>query len=112
MKVDFQDKKLAKSCVDDRSRMKAFGEARAKKVKLRLTSLVGASNLEELRNAPGRFHELREDRSGQFAADLDGPYRLIFEPVLSAEEKVAHANGFVWSKITHVSIIAIEDYHA
>lgn len=81
-------------------------------MKVKPTSLVAASNLEVLRNAPGRFHELRADRPGQFAADLDGPYRLIFEPVLSAEEKVAHADGFVWSKITHVSIVAIEDYHA
>ena len=112
MKVDFQDKKLAKDCADDGSRMKAFGEARAKKVKLRLTTLVAASNLEVLRNAPGGFHELRADRAGQFAADLEGPYRLIFEPVLSAEEKVAHADGFVWSKVTHVSIVTIEDYHA
>jgi len=112
VKVDFQDKKLAKDCADDRSRMRAFGEARAKKVRLRLTALVAASNLEALRNAPGRIHELREDRAGQFAADLDGPFRLIFEPVLSAEEKGAHADGFVWSKITHVSIVAIEDYHA
>ena len=112
MKVDFQDKKLAKDCADDRSRMRAFGEARAKKVKLRLSALVAASNLDALRNAPGRFHELSENRAGHLAADLDGPYRLIFEPVLSATEKVAHADGYVWSKITHISIIAIEDYHA
>lgn len=112
MKVDFQHKKLAKNCADDRSRKKAFGKVRAKKVEQRLTSLVAASNLEDLRRAPGRFHELREDRAGQFAADLDGSYRLVFEPVLSAEENVVHANGFIWSKITHVSIIAIEDYHA
>lgn len=75
------------------------------------TSLLAASNLEELRNAPGRFHELREDRAGQFAADLDGPYRLIFEPVLTPEEKPIHAAGFVWSKITHVSIVETADYH-
>lgn len=111
MKLDFHDKKLAKQCADDGSRQRAFGSVRARKLKHRLTSLLAAINLEELRHAPGRFHELRADRTGQFAADLDHPHRLIFEPVLSDEEKAAHAGGLVWSKITHVSIIAILDYH-
>jgi proteic killer suppression protein len=111
VKVDFADKKLAKDCADDRSRMRAFGRDRAKKLKLRLSSLVAAHSLHDLRNAPGRIHELRGDLAGRFAADLDGPYRLVFEPVISKEEKADHANGFDWCKITHVSIIAIEDYH-
>lgn len=73
--------------------------------------LEGATSLEELRNAPGHFHELHADRRGQFAASLDGPYRLIFEPVIAAEEKEIHAKGFVWSRITHVRVLSIEDYH-
>lgn len=111
MDVGFRDSKLARECSDDSSRRRAFGDARAKKVKGRLSLLLGASNLEELRNAPGRFHELHRDRTGQFAADLDGPYRLIFEPALAAEDHATHAEGFVWAKITRVTIIEIEDYH-
>jgi proteic killer suppression protein len=114
--VEFHDRKLARDCLagdyaDERARMRAFGKERAKKVGRRLTSLLAAASLEELRNVPGRFHELGADRAGQFAADLDGPYRLIFVPIFSPEEQAVHAAGFVWSNITRVSILEITDYH-
>ena len=111
MKVDFEKKKLAKNCQDDRSRLRAFGKDRAKKVRARLTLLENADSLEDLRRVPGHFHELKSDRAGQFAADLDGPYRLIFRPVLSREQEQDHADGYVWSKITHIRILEITDYH-
>ena len=111
MELDFEDKKLAKDCLDERSRIRVFGRERAKKLANRLTVLRAASNLEQLRHAPGRFHELRGDRAGQFAADLDGPYRLIFQPVLTPQEEPIHASGFVWSRITRITILEITDYH-
>lgn len=111
MELDFESEKLAKQCADRRSRTRAFGADRAQRLEKRLTALIGATDLEELRNTPGRWHELRGDRAGQFAADLDHPYRLIFEPVLTAEERLTHAAGTIWSKITHVRIIEITDYH-
>lgn len=45
-----------------------------------MDDLVAALTLEEFRNLPGRCHELHSDRAGQLSLDLDGPYRLIFEP--------------------------------
>ena len=111
IKVDFKSRRLAKDCQDDRSRNRAFGKARAKKIARRLSSLLAATSLEDLRNAPGHFHELSGGRAGQFAADLDGPYRLIFEPVLTDADREIHREGLVWSRITHVRILSIEDYH-
>ena len=111
MQVEFATNKLAKQCANDKNRLRAFGAGRAKKLKIRLTLLVNAETLEELRNAPGRFHELRGDRAGLLAADLDGPYRLIIEPVIPPEEAERHANGLVWSAVKHVRIVGIEDYH-
>lgn len=111
MKVEFRVKKFAQQCLDDKARKKAFGAERAKKVRIRLSALKAATTLEDLRLVPGRFHELTGDRAGQFATSLDGPYRLIFEPIVSEEEAELHENGWVWSKITHVSILRIEDYH-
>jgi len=111
VEVEFRSKKLAKSCADDRARVRAYGSERAKKLKLRLSSLVAASCLEDLRNAPGRLHELSGDRAGEFAADLDGPFRLVFEPVVSDAERDHHSEGWVWSKISRIRILGIEDYH-
>jgi len=111
VKVDFEDKKLAGACESQRSRVRALGADRATRLQKRLTVLGAAANLEELRHAPGRFHELKYDRAGQFSADLDHPYRLVFVPVIPEGERELHANGYVWSKITHISIVEIADTH-
>lgn len=108
MKLDFQSSKLAKQCETDKSRNKAFGAERAKRLKRRLSALVAASNLEELRDAPGRLHPLKGDRAGQLSLDLDGPYRLIIEPMTSTEKS---SGSLPWSQITHVRITSIEDTH-
>lgn len=91
--------------------MKAFGANRAKRLGVRLSAMLAALNLEALRNVPGRIHELKGDRRGQFAADLDGPFRLIFEPVLSEKERKDYVGGFNWSLITHVRVLDVENYH-
>jgi proteic killer suppression protein len=111
LKVDFRNSKLAKDCSDDRSRKRAFGAACAKKLRDRLSVLLAAGNLHELRHAPGRFHELLADRKGQFAADLEQPHRLIFEPVIPPNELHHHKNAYDWTRITHVRILEIVDYH-
>jgi proteic killer suppression protein len=98
---------MEKQCQTDKSRNVAFGTQRAKQLKKRLSALVAATNLEELRNAPGRLHQLKGDRAGQLSLDLDGPYRLIFEPV----PRAAPPGGTPWTQITQVRIIAIEDTH-
>lgn len=111
MKLEFATTRLAKECVDDRSRLRTFGADRAKKLGQRLTLIEAAASMEQLRNAPGHFHELVGDRKGQFAASLDEPYRLIFMPVLDDAASKVHEKGYVWSQITHVRILSILDYH-
>lgn len=111
MRVDFASTKLAKACGSDKERVRAFGPDRARRLRVRLSALAAAETLEDLRNVPGRFHALAEDRAGQFTADLDHPYRLVFVPVLSAGEQDLHRDGWVWSKITHVRIEEITDTH-
>jgi plasmid maintenance system killer protein len=108
VKLDFQSQRMAKRCETDRSRSTAFGAQRAKLLKKRLSALIAASNLEELRNAPGRLHPLKGDRAGQLSLDLDGPYRLIFEPVASTR---ASQGSVPWGQVTRVRILSIEDTH-
>lgn len=108
MKLEFLSQKMEKQCETGRSRSKVFGAQRAKLLEKRLSALIAATNLEELRNAPGRLHALKGDRAGHLSLDLDGPFRLLFEPVTSA---VPSKGSPSWSQITHVRILSIEDTH-
>ncbi|KPA16425.1 killer suppression protein HigA, partial [Candidatus Magnetomorum sp. HK-1] len=59
---------------------------------------------------PGRYHELKHNRKGQWSCDLDHPYRLIFEP----QEKpipMDKDGKYIWIKITGIEIIEIINYH-
>lgn len=75
-----------------------------------MTALYMAENLEELRNLPGKWHELKNERKGQWACDLDQPYRLVFEP----QEKPIPTDSsgkYIWIEIKAVEIIEITNYH-
>ena len=80
MDISFSDKKLQKVVNDDRKLVRKYGPKRANLIKRRLDALRAAETLEDVRHVPGRFHELTGDRKGQWACDLDHPYRLIFVP--------------------------------
>lgn len=60
--------------------------------------------LDDLPSTPGRLHELKGDRKGQFPFDLAGPYRLLLvanqDPVLARPE-----GGIDWTRITAVMIL-------
>ena len=72
----------------------------------RLNDLRGAANLDDLKGVPGRYHELTGNRAGQWACDLDHPYRLIFKPVMNSDGNVI---GLIVEQT--VSILEIVDYH-
>ena len=110
MNVTFADKKLEKLANNDRKRQKELGQVRAKFFRRRLTQLEDAASLEDVRYLPGKYHELRNDRKGQWACDLDQPYRLIFEP----HENPIPTNEdgqYVWLEIVGVEVIEIINYH-
>ena len=83
---------------DDRFAIRKLGTIRAGLYKARLDDLAAAFSLEDVRYLPGHFHELKEDRKGQWACDLDQPYRLIFQP---HEEPIPEdENGrYIWIEI-------------
>ena len=110
MHITFTDKKLRKIANDDRVMMKKLGRLRADKFKKRLDQLKFATNLEDVRYLPGKYHELKNDRKGQWACDLDQPYRLIFEP---HEDPIpTNEDGqYIWIEIFGVEILEIINYH-
>lgn len=76
----------------------------------RLDNLRKATSLEDIRNLPGNYHELKANRKGQWACDLDQPYRLVFTP---AEKPIPinESGQYIWIEITSVEIIEIINYH-
>ena len=110
MDITFADKQLKQLANDDRKMVKALGKIRAKYLRRRLTQLEDAATLEDVRNLPGNYHELKENRKGQWACDLDQPYRLIFTP----HESPIPANDdgqYIWLEITGIEVIEIINYH-
>lgn len=68
------------------------------------------SENEDVRNLPGHYHELRDDRKGQWSCDLDQPYRLIFKPHEDPIPEDEYGR-YIWIEITVVEIIEIANYH-
>ena len=110
MDILFKERKFKKQCNQQAALLRAQGDRRAQLIRARLDALYGAICLEDLRNVPGRLHELKGDRKGQLSLDLDHPYRLIFipdhDPVPSTED-----GGMDWGRVTAVKILGIEDTH-
>ncbi len=110
MKITFKDKKLRKAAVSLKLLIQVYGKRRGELLKVRLDDLLTAETLEDVRYLPGHYHELTQDRKGQWACDLDQPYRLIFTP---HEDPIpANEDGqYLWIEIKGVEIIEITDYH-
>jgi len=110
MDITFADKKLQKLAENYKKCQQVMGNKRAKLYFKRLNDLHEADSLEEVRNLPGRYHELLGNRKGQWACDLDHPNRLVFE---SHQKPVPTDNDgkYIWIEIKGVDIIEITDYH-
>lgn len=110
MDIKFDDKNLRNLANNPRKCKAEMGEKRAKLFLRRLVDLRDAETLEDVRYLPGRYHELKETRKGQWACDLDHPYRLIFTP----QERPIPSNEdgqYIWVEILGIEIIEIIDYH-
>jgi plasmid maintenance system killer protein len=84
---------------------------RAKLLKRRLYQLRDAENLAVLRLlSQVRCHELKGNREGMLAVDLDHPYRLIFEPANNPIPRKTDG-GLDWTSVTVVRVLGVEDYH-
>lgn len=110
MDISFRDRKLEKYANKDREGLKKLGPKRHKAFKKRLDQLKASKTLEDVRHLPGNYHELKGNRKGQWACDLDQPYRLIFEPQEDPIPKDKDGK-YVWVEIKGVEIIEVEDYH-
>lgn len=110
MDVSYKNRQLQKLAEDLTFSVRKLGPVRSEKYIQRISDLLDAETLEDVRNLPGNFHELKADRKGQWAVSLDGPYRMIFVP---HEDPIPtdDSGRYVWIEIKGVEIEEIENYH-
>ena len=108
--ITFRNRKDQLVYNDDRIRNKVYGKTRADIIKRRLAQLHFASSLEDVRHMPGNYHELKGIRKGQWACDLDQPYRLVFSPLKNPIPSNEHGQ-FIWIEIKEIEVIEIVNYH-
>lgn len=110
MEVFFSDKKMCKICADSRLLKKHYGQ-NANKIEMRLFELYSVDNLSQVPTTPPpRCHMLTGNREGQFAVDIQHPFRIVFVPAVEPIPRKADG-GIDLERVTAVEIIWIGDYH-
>ena len=111
MDIHFKHRKMQGACNSERESVKRWGASRARKTRQRLAELAAAETLAVIGALPSaRLHELQGDRAGEFAVDVEHPFRLVFEPWHNPVPKTADG-GIDKSQITAIRILSVEDYH-
>ena len=95
-------------CANEKSLVRKYGPVVAKMVGRRLWELEMVPTLQEMRQFPGRCHELKGDLSGCLAVRLDRKVRLVFRPEHYVKKVEA---GLDWSAVTGIVVMEIGDYH-
>lgn len=109
MEVLFKTPKLQKLCSEQKKRDQTYGPLQSKLLGRRLDQMRAAANLGEFKQVHARCHPLKGDRKGEWSADLDGPYRLIFEPVCpdSTSNDLAVVDEAEFPDITTITVVKI-----
>lgn len=110
MDIFFQKDKLRREFNTKKLLVRRHGKRRADLIDRRMVQLRAVAVLADLRNLPGRCHELKGDRAGQLSMDLDHPYRLIFKPT-DNPPPIKPDGGIDWTKVSAVTILNVEDTH-
>jgi len=108
LEIRHKSKKIRDLCEKQAVAEKKLGAACARKLKIRLLALEAAARVTEL--IAGNPHPLKGDRTGQFALDLAGGWRLVFVPAHNPWP-TRPDGGIDWSHVTIVSIEYIGNYH-
>lgn len=108
MDIEFSSPDLQAICEQQRLMTKQLGDNCSRKLRTRLADLCAAANVAELTS--GRPHPFRHDRTGQFALDLHGGKRLVFEPA-NNPIPTRDDDSIAWDLVTKVRIVFIGDYH-
>lgn len=111
MEIRFKDKKIQELCQKQAVAVRKLGDPCARKLRARLQDLESARTVGELlRLHIGNPHPLKGDRSGEFAINLAGGWRLVF--TAANDPRPALPGGATdWTKVTIIRIEEVVDYH-
>ncbi len=109
MEIEFSDVKTAELFNTEKKLRGRYGAESAKAIIKRLSDIEAAASLEDLRNLPGKWHELTGDYRGCIACRLSGNQRLIVKPADPAPLK--SDGGLNWKEVVTVCLVNVEDYH-
>lgn len=107
--IVFRDKKLAKVCAEEHECQRRWG-VNCRIVQRRLAALLAAQTLADMTGVPGHCHPLHGKRAGQYALNLWGPYRVVFEPIVASSE-AGRSDPVDLTQVTAIRILEIVDYH-
>ena len=111
MDVQFRNTKFEKAFSSRKALVQKYGEGMAKKIMIRMGVLQAASSLANISILPPeRCHELSGKRKGEFAVDLEHPWRLIFRPTHDPVP-LKEDGGIDIHRVTTITILSVEDYH-
>ncbi len=110
MRIDFATSRLGRTLNSDKDLVRKYGAKGARRIQTRLAQLDAVDTLEDMRDLPGRCHELTGDRRGQIAIDIDHPRRLVLLPSDNPPARKPDG-GIDWSSVRAITIVEIDDYH-
>jgi proteic killer suppression protein len=110
MEVIYRKNKLKNQLSNASEIKKAFG-TNAKRVSSRLDDILSSPNLAVLMQIPAaNCHSLTGDRKGEWALDISGNFRMIFEidhnPIPLTEDGLLNTR-----LVTKICVLEITDYH-
>lgn len=110
MKIFYATNKLKMQFSNATEIKKAFG-IMAKKVSARKEDIISAATLQVLMQIPpANCHPLTGDMKGEWAVNISGNHRIIFEishnPIPLKED-----TGVDTERVTEITILRTEDYH-
>ena len=108
MQISFANRQVRELCELNQAALRELGQAGARRLQARLADLEASSDVRNL--VAGHPHPLQGDRAGQFALDLNGGRRLVFEPDQVPAPQLA-GGGIDWAAVTAIRIVFIGDYH-
>lgn len=95
MDLDFSSTSLRKAFESRAEAVRFFGEARGKKYVMVLNLVKQSKSITDLYKIPQlKFHPLKGDRRGEFAATLTGNWRIVLSFRADASAKVERVEDY------------------
>ncbi|WP_319559004.1 type II toxin-antitoxin system RelE/ParE family toxin [Marispirochaeta sp.] len=111
MDIQFASARLERIFNSQQQLLKTYGKETVRKIRIRMMVLRSAPTLSTVpTKKPDRCHPLKGDRKGEYAVDLNHPFRLVFEPAGDPLPVKGDGSTDV-SAVTVIRILRVEDYH-